>query len=439
MSDAEPLHVLALQARNFMGLHVLELDVDDEGMIAAGDNGAGKSSALAILAAAFGGSKAEPAVPIHAGTFSAEIAVVVGRDGRPAYRVEKTWETGKPARLTVYKVAADGAMDKQTSPQKILDGLLDLVTFDVGAFIQPPGAKTPEAAAKEQTATLLRACPLDVDLDALAVQRKRLYDERTLVKRDLDTAGAELRTKAKAAVPERVDLDEKRATIAAARTKAEARRRVAREVAAIDEAIVELKARYKKLTENRAALVAEDAALGDIADVSALEAEVTAGERTNEERIRVGEGNAQYEKLMARLGEKKRRADALTEEIEALDKKKLDALARAAFPVPGLGIDEVLGVTYAPGDGSILPYAQVNLAKKVEIAFQVLAKLNPTLRVALIRDGNDLDRKTLAALRRTAAVLRVQIFVERVALDVPGSVIFENGRVVGHVAQDGGR
>ena len=71
----------------------------------------------------------------------------------------------------------------------------------------------------------------------------------------------------------------------------------------------------------------------------------------------------------------------------------------------------------------------MNTARRIEIAFRVLAKLNPTLRVAVIRDGNAFDNKTLAMIARTARVMEVQLFIERVAADQPGAVVFEDGAV----------
>ena len=422
------LHVLQLTARNFLGLEALELEVADDGLVVCGDNGAGKTSTLRIFDACIGGSKAVPAMPIHAGAFAGEIGTVLGLDGKIAYRIEKHFEQGKEPRLVL--TDAEGAPVRK--PQEVLSGLFNLLTFDVGAFMQPPGAKTPEAAAKAQMELLLQACPLGVDLDALAEQRKALYDKRTLAKRDVDSVGAELRALGqKRAVPDEVDLAAKRAEVTASRDAATALKEKTDRVTQIDKDMEEIKRKWGTLKAEREKLVAEAAALPAAVDTAALEAAISAGERSNVERAGIAKDNAAYDRLLAKFGEAKKLADGLTASIEKLDAEKMAALAAAQFPVAGLGIDEALGVTLDV-DGVRMPYAGLNAAKRAEIAVAVQAALAPRLRVARV-DGNLFDRKTLAAVWAAAKARGLQLLVERIAQDVPGSVVIEAGAVAGHV------
>lgn len=430
MADDEVLHVLQLSAQDFMGLRAVQVQLTPEGALFTGDNGSGKTSALSILEAAFCGKAGEPKAPIRDGTFHAEIGVVVGVDGEPRFKVTKEWDNdGKPGKLIVTGV--DGA--RFASPQKMLDELYNTLTFDLSAFLSPKGAQTPDATIKKQVEMLLTACPLDVDLDKLAAERKKLYDTRTAVKRDLDTYAVKLRTTTRADVPERIPTDALRTQLreasAAAATLAADRKRV--EV--IDADIAALRLRFQALQKEREEIVARVAAAPAL-DVGTLETQLAAAERQNEEAIRLASENTKYAELMKDLGEAKKKVEALTAGIEALDQQKFEALARARFPVAGMGLDETLGITLTE-DGRTVPFLQVNTARRIDIAFRILAKLHGNLKIARIADGNDLDHKTLAMIARTAAVLERQLFIERINGDGSLPVLeFSDGNVTARAA-----
>jgi len=430
----QPLHVLHVKAQNVLGIEVVDVALSEEGVVVSGDNGQGKSSFLNLVAMAFGGAKAEPQVPIREGADEGSLEIVAGSDGKASLVIERHYKHGEEGKLLSKVVVRDAEGAPLSSPQKRLDALYSTLCFDVGQFIDPPGERTVEGKAKKQVETLLAACPIDIDLGKAASQRAIAYEKRTNASRDLKTLTAEIGLLKKLDVPERVDLDAKRAEIAAERKAAEDARRLGDQIARQDAELARMAEAYKTLKADRAAVAAKLETLPPAKDVSALEAAVSAGERQNEERIRVEAGNKQYDATLTKLGAAKKSVDDLTATIEALDAAKLAALGRAAFPVPGMGVDETLGVTLEQ-DGQRVPFAQLNRAKQVEIAVLVLAKLNPTLKVALVRDGNSLDGATLAALWRACRVLGVQPVIERVAQDQAGALVFERGKIKGVVPE----
>ena len=75
----------------------------------------------------------------------------------------------------------------------------------------------------------------------------------------------------------------------------------------------------------------------------------------------------------------------LTKAIDAHDRKKIDALADAQIALEGLSITED-GITY---DG--VPFGDLNSGAQIEVAFWILAELNPRLRIVQIRHGSLLD------------------------------------------------
>lgn len=430
MSATETLHVLQLSAQDFMGLRAVEVRLTPEGALFTGENGSGKTSALSILEAAFCGKAGEPKAPIRDGTYHAEIGVVVGVDGAPRFKVTKEWDNdGKPGKLIVTGV--DGA--RFASPQKMLDELYNTLTFDLGAFLSPKGAQTPDATIKKQVEMLLAACPLDINLDMHAAERKKLYDSRTALKRDVDTYAVKLRTTTRQDVPERVAVDALRASLRDASAAAATLRADRDRVTGIDKELETLRKRFEELRTERAQIV-ERVTKTPVLDVGALETQLAAAERQNEEAIRAATANQQYDALMKDLGDARKKVETLTAGIEALDKQKVEALARAKFPVEGMGLDETLGITLTE-DGRTVPFLQVNTARRIDIAFRILARLNGSLKIARIADGNDLDHKTLALIARTARVLERQLFVERIAADASLPVLeFSEGSVTARPA-----
>lgn len=442
MTEATGLHVLGLAAKNYMGLKCLELRIGPEGVMFSGPNGSCKSSSISILTACIGGAKAEPQVPIRTGSFSAEIKTILGRDGVTKYVVTKTWEPNSKG-VVEAKLVVTADVNTVTSPQKLLDGFLSALAFDVGEFIHPPGAKTVEATAKAQTEILLQACPLDVNLIELATKRLRAFNDRRDVKRDADKLAAELRTVEPGEAPPEVDLTALTAQLQELRSKRAASAAAEQRVETLKDRAARLDARIKDLSRQlgeaqQEALDVEKMREEALAvpvvqdrDLAALEETVAKGREQNSTRAEIRGRTVLFQRRMGELADTRKKADELTATIERCDEERDAALARAAFPYPGLGLEEGVGVVLQDADtGNKLPFGQLNTALQVQIAFRVLAKLSPGLRVAIVREGNALDHASLAALAREARVSGFQLFVERiVGDDALPSVVFEDGAV----------
>jgi hypothetical protein len=113
----------------------------------------------------------------------------------------------------------------------------------------------------------------------------------------------------------------------------------------------------------------------------------------------------------------------LTQNIEARNKAKAEAIAAANMPVPGLGF----------GDGVVLlagvPFEQASDAERLRASVAIAMAANPKLRVIRIRDGSLLDEDAMKLLAEMADKHDMQVWIERV--DSSGAVgfVLEDGHV----------
>lgn len=92
-------------------------------------------------------------------------------------------------------------------------------------------------------------------------------------------------------------------------------------------------------------------------------------------------------------------------------------------------------LTIKAGDGA--KYGQAKLdsligalgAEKVLVSAAMMIALNPELRVLIVRNGNDLDSESLAALEEMAADADFQIFIEIVNETGDFGITIEDGEV----------
>jgi DNA repair exonuclease SbcCD ATPase subunit len=419
--------LLRASIEDFKRVELVALDLTAGGLVEiAGSNGAGKSSVLDAVEAALGGARYTPAEPIRRGRERAR--VVLETEG---LAIERVW-TAKTDRLVV-KTAEGFAAGR---PQEHLDGLIGPLAFDPIAFCEQPAA--------EQRATLLRL--VGVDLDSLDREREEVYQERRDVNRELkaeqarldgmpepegDAPGEEVSVAdltgelAIATSLERQADDEQRRAYdlglkcRAARTEVE-RLAEALRVAKAGEA--EALGAFKD-----AQACAEDSRKG-VPDLDAIRARLAGAEGVNQ-AVRARRGRKlqaeRVEALAAQSAEQ-------TEHLDLIDGRKADLLAEASMPVEGLAVSDD-GVTYGG-----VPLDQASQAERIRVGVAIAAALSPGLRLALVRQGNDLDAESLAVLRAEAERLDLQVLLERIVPSDAGAVVIEAGRVLGAEPAAGG-
>ena len=404
------MRIIGLTAENVKRLKTIEITPDPHMQVIGGRNAQGKSSVLDAIWLALTGAKAAKATPrpVRDGTDHAEIVLDLGD-----LTVTRRWNAAGKSALTV--TSADGA--KYPSPQAMLDKLVGSISFDPLAFTR--------LSAREQRESLLALVDLSEDLDALDRERADLYAQRTDIGRQGKALGDP--TVDESLPAEETLASEVLAELREAQEHNDAIKAARRALTIAEASYMQAEAeRIAAEQDASAALVAMEAArtslnaAGVLVDTAPIEARLADVEQNN---ARIRENNTARATLERKRALRDEYTD-LTEQINALDQRKTDALASATFPVDGLGFDAD-GVTYQG-----VPLAQASSAEQIRVAVAMAMAMNPELRVLRVMDGSLLDDEAMAALREQVTAGDYQLWIERVGDSDEGAIIIEDGEVV---------
>lgn len=426
---AAPLYIHGLRAENWMRLSLVELRFTGAGLeLVTGKNGEGKSSLLRAIWAALGGKAAIPDQPVRAGQERAEVSLDLG-DKIVKLRV-------KPDRSTTLVVEGkEGVVHR--NPQRMLDELVGKLSFDPLLFA---------GMDQKKQAETLRAL-VGLDTSKLDAERAEVYARRTDVGRLAKAAEGALAAMPAPAAPTAIGqeivladlLEENRRACAQAAENSRVRDARSRAAAGVEQARAAVAKLEEQLAAARKALASrEDDLAGLDADVSMLAEPDLDGIM---KRINAAEGHNAAVRERRILAERATIAAAArdaksnelralnatvagaTRRIEEIDTDKAARLAAAKFPCPGLGVDGDV-VTFQG-----IPLAQCSSAEQIRICLSIAAALNPTLRLLIVRQGNDLDNDRLRQVAEWAVEHSYQVILERVAGDQPAGIVIEAGRV----------
>lgn len=401
--------IVRLESTNYKRLKAVEIVPDPDGnlVIVAGKNGQGKTSVLDSITAALGGVNAKTTPkPIRDGEDRAEI-VLETED----LVITRRFTASGP---TLVVKSPDGAV--YPKGQAKLTDMLGSVSLDPHAFTQ--------LSDRDQIATLLDLVELPFNPDKLATERKAIFDERADVGRQGKAIGD-------VTVDESLPTEETSASEIIAKIRqleANARARVEwangvrlaeDEVSAIREQIKELTADLANWESTLKTRREGQADLPPADDTAPLEAQLASVEDSN---AAIRTNNAALSKV-ARQAELRAEYKTLSEQIDALDKKKADGLADAVFPIEGLGFDET-GVTYQG-----VPFKQASSAEQLRVSLAMAIALNPKLRVIRIADGSLLDSDNLALIESMAREHDFQVWIEVVGDGDGRGIIIEDGEI----------
>lgn len=426
------MKIISLAANNVLNLTAVQITPDRNLVTLAGSNGAGKSAVLNSIWMAIGGTDAIPAQPIRRGATEAKIVLQLG-DGVPELEVTRKITMSGGSLQVKDK---DGTT--QRSPQSILDSLIGQ------GFIDPLALSRKNTA--EQVKTLRALVGLDFSKEDQ--EKVKLFQERTLVNRELDAAQKRL-----AVVPfdpsapgKIVQIADLSAQLAEATATNFANERQRQELTRLEERvrlelttagtivgeIEELKrkitAREKELTvANLRHRTASDEFMKEKEkvqqlqdkDTSAIRAQIDGAEAINR---RVA-SNIRYGELQKEVAAKKKEADGLTTSIYAIETVKSDQIREAKFPLDGLSVDDA-GILF-----NGLPLNQASTAEQLKVWTAVAMAMKPKLRVLFIRDGSLLDQNSLRVIAELAEKNDFQVLMEDARSTDPSAIVIESGHV----------
>ncbi len=425
------MHVVSLQAENFLCLKAIEIKPTGRLVRLTGKNAQGKTSALTAISVALEGADAEPAVSVRKGTTQSRIRLDLGE-----VIVTKTIRAGANGdEVSDVRVeSAEGA--RFPRPQAMLDALRGEEAVDPLAFLR--------MKPKERFQTL-RPFVVGFDFEENERNRKEAFDRRTDVNRFAREAKAAASliavpadTPADAVDPSALEeelqkagehntqIEQRKARRQATRDDVKAKRD---QISAIAEQIADLEDQIQGLRERSASIataadglekqLAEAPALLDPIDLTEIRNRMAAARAVNA-NVEKAATRAKHEALASQY---EKQSEELTDQISVLLQQKQDAIAKAQLPVDGIGF----------GDGDVLlnglPFDQASMAEKLRTSIAIAMAMKPKLRVIWIQDASLFDDESIGIIEEMAEKHDYQIWLEMV--DTSGKIgfRFEAGQV----------
>jgi len=438
------MKVNSIHIRNFKSIQELDEQLDGQSVYVIGSNGAGKSSFIQAIYLALTG-KDLPPNPITKGKKDGEIEIVIA-DNKQSYTIElKFTEKNQKGYLSVKSEGAE-----LSSPRTVLNNLIGHISFDPFDFLSWDGKKQVKFL-KELTG---------LDFEHIDRQLKTLEDDRKLINAKIkDLTGALNESNLK---EEDFRIFAKEQDILLLQEEIneanEANNNVLKGTNILAGIEAELNQKQKDIL--LLTVQAEESATETLAEIKRLEAEIErvrqahekkllkiedVKERTNteiftlrtrqtngmqylkenqpidtiplQERFKnatqfnkkVNEVRTMVEKKSDLESQKQLYAD-YGKNMEQLRTEKLELIAAANIPVPGLGIED----DYLTLDGLPMEGNQVPKSKIIEAGVRLVMAMNPGVKIVRITDGSLLDQETLSGLVEMVNKEGYQAFIEMV-------------------------
>ena len=416
------MKIIQLKAENIKNLKAIEINPQGNDVILSGKNGAGKSAILDSILMAITGKSKKIKEPIKNGERKACIEIDMGD-----YKVKRVF-TEKTDRLEL--LSAEGA--KFPSPQTMLNTIIGKLSFDPLEF-----SKMKSGAQRDVLMSLV-----GLDFTDLDKQETNVFDSRYLVKKELVSVTARMEN-----IKEPTEqLPEKEISI---KDKVGALEELQAKKKVYDDVVIE-----KSYAENqcsnirnhiereREKIVAAEAKIKDFTEHFLLNQKMADAELplpVVESNIRefqktiveAEEINRQIVKgkdwrlLKEKAGDLKKEVEDLTEDIEGFRTEKLSRINKAEYPLKGLTVSDEMVVFENK------PFNQLSTGEQIEVSTAIAMKLNPKLKIILIREGSLLDNNALQSVISMAKENDYQIWIEKVSENNTGVGIYiENGNIV---------
>jgi predicted ATP-dependent endonuclease of OLD family len=410
------MKILKLESENVKRLKAISIEPNGNVVVLNGMNEQGKTSVLDSIEMALRGKKFLATKPLREGQKKGHTKIDLGD-----LIVTRTYTEGGGGTLRVEN--KDGL--SYSSPQSVLDKLLATVSFDPLEFTR--------MKPTEQMKVIQDLA--GVDFDELNGKRKLLYENRTENNRELKRIEGVVQSyQDPSSIPSEMpttasiikELDEAKNHNAqrgilveqfndASRIHPELEAEVRRLKEALDMAIQKVKTNSELGRDIKIKIEKLDPVIGLLPIQEKLDNIEAEQEAFRNHKVYLE--NLDEEKRLAKI------SNGFTDKIEAIDTQKKEALENANLPVDGLELRE---------DGvylNNLPFDQASGAVKIKTSVALGIKMNPELKVLIIRDGSLLDDKSMEVIQKMADENDAQIWVERVGDKDKNAILIVDGEV----------
>lgn len=445
--------IVRLKTSNFLkiGAEGVEIVPNSNCITLTGKNASGKSSVLMSIFATLRGKTALPPMPIHQGASKSESFIDFG---------DFTAEMKITPKGTTIEVKSKGVTIR--SPGDFLRSNSNEILLDLVRFMRL--GETAEGR-RSQRATLERLVGLD--MSQLDAERKRIFDERTLINRELDQESKKLDAypfdstapKEEVSVTDLMDqlqakqkeVDEQVNKIREANAAvtefgnniklAQERQNSLLEAIENEQGIIikmqmDLDKRRAELDSKKTIAARQQSAIEfdtdklsilEIQDIEGVEQAAALAKKPIQDAIKAADtdntkfrNNKRRREIEEIVRGKKVLADSLTQKMFDIDVNKTQMLSRAKFPLPNLSFNE---------DGILLnglPMEQGSMAQQLKAIAAIGFAFKPRIPVALIQDASLFDSESLQEITDMAEAAGGQVWCECVArLDEKGNAIAE--------------
>jgi len=441
------MKVVNLQVENIKKIKAIDITPDGNMVIVSGKNEQGKTTVLDSIWWAIGGAKNIQDEPLRTGQKKGKITLDLG----DMIATRKFTASGSTLEVT----NKQGMSYK--SPQAVLDKLISRFSFDIQEF-----ASTKDSKAQVDTLLSIVEIPIDpkkletisgvaIDgtsnpLDMLNKAYKAVFDERTIVNRELDKAKKKLEDLPKAEPAEAVSITElvaERDELEKVNRENERKRQSVKvftqaildaetAIRLTETQIKDLGERLEKLRQTKIeqeetltdAFSDRDASDEELAkledkDLTGINERITNADETN----RKAKAHTDYQEAVKSRDDSQSESDGYTAKLDAIKAYKDELMQAVQFPIEGLGFANG-GVIYQN-----LPFAQASEAQRLQVSCAIAMAKNTGLKVIRFNNGSLLDSKHMAIIEKMAKERDYQVWIEKVDESGKVGIVIEDGTV----------
>jgi len=403
-----PVKINTLEIENVKRVKAVTLAPAENGLtILGGNNGQGKTSVLDAICWAVGGAKFKPSNAARDGAYTDPHIRLTLSNGLVVER------QGKNAALKVIDPAGN------KSGQALLDSFISELALNLPKFLN--------ASDKEKAGTLLQIIGVGDRLAAMENEEQRLYNQR-------HTIGviADQKKKFAAELPSWNNVPEQPVTASELIAQQQDILRRNAEKQRIRADLNKWKAEVVRLTNDlynaqQFLDIAETEAQGGLEEESTAEIERSISEiELVNAKVRDNINKAQAEQEAADLSGQ---YDDLTEQIECIRIARRDLLNTADLPLPGLSVEQ----------GKLLYNGKawdcMSGAEQLRVGAAIVRRLKPDCGFVLLDKLEQMDVQTLREFGAWLESEGLQAIATRVSTGEECSVIIEDGRIAGSIAE----